>query len=156
MSLTTHVTVGATVGVLTHNPWLGFVAAVASHHVLDMIPHSDPGSGGVDVTNILKHPETLLMVAFDAILAVSVMILIAYYYGWTLALLLGAFGGALPDLIDNVPFWTNKLRKTKFFGAYHWFHEKLHFTIMNKKYVWVGILTQLIVIFVSLSLLDII
>jgi len=156
MNLVTHVTVGAAVGIISRNPYLGFVVALASHHIIDMIPHSDPGSTGVDVTNILKHPSTLWLVAFDGVLSISALCLIGYFHGWTLTLLLGAFGGALPDLVDNVPFWTIKLRKTKIFGAYHRFHENLHYTITNRKFVWIGVLTQLILIFVSLLDLGII
>jgi len=70
--------------------------------------------------------------------------------GYNLPMIFGAFGAILPDLIDNMPFWSPRLRKAFPFNYYHLFHEKIHFTIINNKYFWVGILTQVILIACSL------
>lgn len=149
-------TVGATIGLITRDPYLGFVAGLFSHHVLDMIPHTDPGSTGVTVKNILKHPKTLSLVAFDGLLALFFVGLFINLYGINYAILLGAFGGILPDLIDNIPFWTIKLRRTRLGGMYHKLHEFFHYTVMNPKYIWLGILSQLILIFLALLIAGII
>ncbi len=41
MTITTHVAVGALIGVITGTPWLGFIAGLLSHFILDAIPHGD-------------------------------------------------------------------------------------------------------------------
>lgn len=156
MNISTHVAVGATVGFIARDPYLGFFAAVVSHHVLDMIPHSDPGSTGVTVKNILKHPKALWLIAFDGLLALVFVALFINLYGFNYAIIFGAFGGILPDLVDNSPFWTFKFRKTRFGRSYHKLHEFCHYTVMNPKYIWLGILSQLILIFLALLIAGII
>ena len=44
MLFTSHAIVGAAVGVAAGNPYYGFLGGIASHHVLDAIPHFDQGT----------------------------------------------------------------------------------------------------------------
>ena len=153
MVITTHFLVGSAVGFATQDPILGFLAGFASHHLIDPIPHVDSGSYGVNVKNILNSPSQLAFVLIDGVLAFTFFIYFGLIFYWYLPILIGGIAGVLPDLIDNVPFWSIKLRKIFPFSYYHLFHEKFHFTIMDKRYLWIGYLTQAILIFLSLQIL---
>jgi len=153
MNLSTHIAIGSAVGYLFRNPAAGFVAGVLSHHIIDQVPHSDGGSLNVNVKDFASDKRILAIVGFDLIL----MIIIAYFIyqlrGFHPAIIAGAIGGALPDLIDNMPFWTPKLRKIYPFSAYHRFHEKFHFTIEEKRFFWLGILSQILLIILAFEIL---
>jgi len=150
MQLTAHAAVGAAVGVATGNPVLAFFAGFISHHIVDAIPHTDGGSYEVGVENFARDKRIITIVGFDLALLILLSFLLSENRGYNLPMILGAFGAILPDLIDNMPFWSPKLRKIFPFNYYHLFHEKMHFTILNSKYFWVGILTQIIMIAASI------
>lgn len=151
MNLTSHVVVGAAVGYLTQNPILGFIAGYVSHHVIDTVPHTDGGSLHVGVANYAKDKRVIAIVAVDLALVIFFTFFLIGRIGPDLPMILGAFGGALPDLIDNVPFWTPAVRKKlPFFNK---IHEFFHYTIEEPQYLWVGIVTQLILIALSLMIL---
>ena len=149
MTIAPHLAVGSAVALATRDPYLGFVAAIASHHVIDALPHVDLGSIGIGATNILENKKMLGYLYLDFALGALIMATIVYLVGFSWTLLAGAVGGILPDLIDNVPFWASRIRKNKFFGAYHRFHEFFHTTIENRKYFWFGYLIQVFLIAVS-------
>jgi len=153
MNLSTHVAVGATVGYLSKDPILGFFAGFISHHIIDQIPHADGGSFDIDVKDFARDQRILTIVAIDLVLVIMLGLFIFTVHGVYWPIILGAFGGALPDLIDNMPFWSPNLRKKIPFNYYHKFHEFFHFTIIDSKYLFVGILTQLLLILISLKLL---
>jgi len=151
MTLAAHVAVGAVIGLATKNPVLGFFAGFVSHFVLDAIPHSDLGSFGGDAGNFKKIKSWGLVIFGDIILSAALFFLIFYKTNFLPAVFWGAFGGALPDFIDNNPLWSLSLRKVFPTNYFHAFHETIHFTISKKKYFWMGIATQVVVIMVSLS-----
>lgn len=148
MNLSTHVAVGAAVGYATRNPILGFLAGYISHHVIDSIPHTDGGSLHVHVDNFSKDKRILIIVGFDLAIVVFLAIFLTRYLGPNVPMIVGAFGGALPDLIDNMPFWSTKIRKA--FPAFHRMHEFFHYTIEEPQYLWVGVMTQVFLIGLSL------
>ena len=99
--ITPHILVGASVGVATGNPVLGFLGGVVSHFVLDAIPHTDPGTWHFEDAFPFKVDERDLTVAFaDMALAIFLTL---YLAGTTpliaAAPLAGMLGGALPDVI---------------------------------------------------------
>lgn len=153
MNLSTHVAVGAAVGYLSKNPALGFAAGFISHHLIDAVPHTDGGSLNVFVGNFAKDKRILTIVAVDMIILLGIAWLAFGLHGFNQNMIWGMFGGALPDLIDNMPFWAPKLRKVFPTNYYHRLHEFLHFTITNQKYFLVGILTQVILILAAFKLL---
>lgn len=153
MNLSAHVAVGAAVGYLTKNPVLGFAAGFLSHHIIDSLPHTDGGSLEVDVKNFAKDKRIITIVAIDFVLLTLVVLFLYTLHGFYLPMVLGAIGGALPDLIDNMPFWSPRLRKIYPFNYYHRFHEYFHFTIENKNWLWAGVVIQLFVIVISFGLL---
>ncbi len=153
MNLSAHLAVGAAVGYFTKNPVLGFFAGVASHHIIDQIPHSDGGSLNVPVENFTKDKRIIAIVLLDFILMIVVAMSLLNLKGLYLPMILGGLGGILPDLIDNMPFWTPRLRKISFFKAYHKFHETFHFTIMADDFIFAGVVTQIFLIGAALAVL---
>ncbi|OQA52365.1 MAG: hypothetical protein BWY43_00542 [candidate division WS2 bacterium ADurb.Bin280] len=146
MTLTAHISAGSAVAVATGNPVLGFFAGLISHHLLDAVPHSDLGSLGGNIHNILKDRKNLLYVFADIFIGLIVFIFIAIKIA-DFSLVFWSVGGAiLPDVIDNSPFWSVRARETFLGRYYHKLHETVHFTITNKKYFYLGLLTQLAVI----------
>lgn len=149
MTLTAHVSVACAVGVATGDPLLGFFGGFVSHHVLDGIPHSDAGSLGANIGNLLKD-DALKYVIVDILFACIIFFLIWDKFDFSSVIFFSALGGALPDIIDNSPFWSRYTRKIFPTNYYHKFHEKVHCTILSKRYFWVGIVTQVVVILLSL------
>jgi hypothetical protein len=152
-----HMLVGATTAtIVTHatgSPALGFVAAVASHFVLDMIPHLDippsapriPGTDDVELT-----PRIWTQIVLDngiAVLGVAYLWITHFGYPNLTPFVLGAAGGFLPDFIDNVPFWKYSLRKLPGIKQLHKFHEWTHHFWLKRfpmeRFAALGVVTQL-------------
>ncbi len=155
MTLTTHVSVGMAVGTIVGNPVAGFFVGLASHHICDLIPHSDPGSRGATVDNIFdrKNRGSLVWVIGDVIVAATIFLAVFLLTGNKSAIFWSVFGATISDFIDNSPLWSQWLRERFPVKQFHAFHEKVHFTIKSKKYFWVGILTQAVLIILSFSLI---
>jgi hypothetical protein len=153
MNLSTHAAVGALAGSYTGNPVLGLIVGIISHHLSDFIPHTDGGSLNVNVKDFAKDNRIVLIVAFDLLLLALIICFLFFSIRITSPMIFGAIGGTLPDLIDNMPFWSPQLRKTKLGKFYHQIHELLHYTIENKEVLWTGVVNQIILITISLRLL---
>jgi hypothetical protein len=150
-----HVLVGGTIGVATQNPALALIGGVASHFVLDMLPHLDvpPGAKRDKDQNLIWEPSIWLQAFGDVGLSAALIAALWYsYYSFPAItpFVIGAFAGFLPDLIDNVPFWNKPFRASKLGRRFHNFHEWTHITWIYKypmkRYAWLGILTQVITI----------
>jgi len=152
MTLTAHVSVACAVGLATQNPVAGFFAGFISHHIIDGIPHSDAGSLGANVYNLLKN-KTLKYVIADVVIAAIFFAATWLRYNFSPLIFWSALGGALPDLIDNSPFWSKYTRKIFPTNYYHKFHETFHFTILSKRYFWVGIATQVVLILIAVGII---
>lgn len=148
MTLTAHISVACAVGVATKSPTLGFFAGFLSHHIIDAIPHSDAGSLGSNIYNALQN-KALKYIIIDVAAAAIIFFLIWNKNGFSSIVFWSAVGGALPDVIDNSPYWSQYTRKVFPTNYYHRFHETVHYTILSQKYFWVGIATQLVLIAVS-------
>lgn len=153
MIATSHVIIGGAVGVavgtVTHNPLAALSAGFISHLICDAIPHFDHPDAP-RVNGELVWTKAVWLFAFaDSLLAFFLTLFIWIYlynfpqlspYAW------GAFGGYLPDLIDNVPFWKHYLRPLPVFRQFHWFHDSIHkwenFLPMPRFWL-LGIVTQL-------------
>lgn len=151
MILSSHIALGVAIGSATTNPVLGFIAGIISHHLVDMIPHTDVGSYGGSVHNLFKERRILIFFIVDVFLALLIL-LVGLKLSNDLLILSAATGSALPDVIDNSPLWSPYLRKKFPFNYYHLFHEKLHCTITERRYLWLGYLTQVLIIVASLYL----
>ncbi|MDH4358694.1 MAG: hypothetical protein OEV37_01945 [Candidatus Berkelbacteria bacterium] len=151
MTLTAHVATGIAVGSLTDNSSVGFFAGWLTHHVVDGIPHSDPGSWGAVGESVFKNRRSLIWTVCDITIATTLFFLFLSLSGFSTVLFISVLGAAIPDLIDNSPFWSKPLRKLPPLKWFHQFHEVIHYTIKVKKYLWLGIMTQILIIIVSLA-----
>jgi len=117
---------------ISGGPVSALCLGVASHLVLDAIPHGDSGIGHwvhSSANHVTKLQRLLPMVFVDQILAAGVFFLLlsspllASTAFWTL--FAGAFGSILPDyltgfrdLLPKPPRWLESI---------HRFHEKCHY-----------------------------
>jgi len=145
MTITAHVAVGCAVGLATGNPAAAFFAGWVSHHLADAIPHSDLGSAGGSVEDILKKKNSLRIVFIDIFLSFAVFLFVSHKTGYNQLVFWGVLGSILPDLVDNSPFWSVRMRNIFPANYFHLIHETIHCTIKKTRFFWVGAATQLIV-----------
>ena len=120
MLFSVHATAAGAVGEYVRNPILAFLLGIIIHFILDSIPHYDTTDDGK------LTPRQLAFVGIDFIIFVLLLIfVIKPGFSWLSPFWWGAFGGVLPDLLDNVPFWQKAFRRTKFGKKFHHFHEKI-------------------------------
>ena len=157
----THISAGAAVGTLVGsfipNPVIAvpvaFLAGVASHHLLDMVPHTDTGSfrkeGDKETLKrqkkVMKTSELGVAVIDNGIaLAILGYLFLAKDMNW--ALVAGAIGGVFPDYFHHIPIWGYQVRE--WWKGYYSFHETYHATAKGWM-IPVGILTNLIITVIS-------
>lgn len=164
MIATSHVIVGATVGVavgtVTHNPLAALAAGVVSHLICDAIPHLD---SPLDLEIVNKEatwsPGFLAFAIFDSLVAFFVTLALWHardHFSFRSMLAWGAFGGYLPDLVDNLPLWSRRLHKLPGFRQFHDFHFLIHGWqkyLPMKRHWPLGIATQLVIVLPCLYLL---
>lgn len=102
MTLTTHAAAGMLVAQWTNDPLAGFFVALLSHYILDAIPHGDEFIYWRHVHN----PKDLfaILVASTDLLCVILLLLTVLNYKAGInvpAIVNGAIGGLLPDLLVN-------------------------------------------------------
>jgi len=144
MLLTPHALVGGAIGASTDNLVYIIVLAIMSHFVLDMVPHFDWGTWH-DKKDFQLETKDYLLLAGDVALLLILSSLLWDNITNNPNIVIGAFFAVLVDLIDNVPFWKDYLRKLPFFGKLHKFHEAIHFRLKMKYWYW-GVITQVLVI----------
>ena len=101
MCLFTHFAAGALAGGLTGSPLWGAVAGVASHAVLDVLPHYD-------------HPDWRLELGGG--IAALALLLVMPFASW--AAVIGGIAGMLPDL-ENLFQKLGKMRRDQFVYPTH-------------------------------------
>lgn len=158
-----HVLVGGAVGVATGNPVAALVAGVASHFAMDLIPHLDhPPYAEKDKKGDVIFSQAIYIQAFFDVIIAATIVCILWYLWFDFPSLhpfvLGAFGGFLPDLIDNVPFWNKPFRKSAFGKQFHNFHENIHLvwtrTFPMDRYWLLGIVTQVVAVAIAWNVLN--
>ncbi len=139
--------IGATVAV--HFPDAAAVPlalglGVISHHALDLLPHTDVGTIYPEDGPAPPQPVCWLVFAETLIgLVLTAFLFLAHYPSW--AFLLGAAGGMVPDLLDNIPLWQKRLRQTRFGAGFHRLHMLLHCPDLRERWV-VGIGVDAVVV----------
>jgi hypothetical protein len=124
---------------------------ILSHHLLDLLPHTDAATFWPDP----RKPLPRLICALVAIEVLTGLALTGALYislHTQLAFVAGAFGGMLPDLLDEVPLWQERFRRTSFGATFHHWHDRLHCASMEKAWV-TGIVIDVCVIAAGLWLL---
>jgi len=151
MLLTPHALVGGAIGASSENIAFVFIVAFLSHFVLDALPHTDWGTWHNYVEDVkLKWYDYLLFI-IDS-LTTLVIAVILYLRGYDFIIIIAEFTAVIVDLIDNVPFWKNQLRKIFLLNWLHVVHEKIHFKL-NKRFWYWGIITQLIIVWFGIVII---
>lgn len=146
MLLAAHAISGGVIGEELNNPYLAFLAGFVFHFFLDFIPHMD------FIVRRKWDWKQYLFVGSDSIIGILIILYFIHpQYSLNNPFWWGIFGGILPDLLDNVPFWQKAFRKTKFGHVLNQMHTKYHHS--NAGPFW-GILTQVGVIALSLIILS--
>jgi hypothetical protein len=107
---------------------------VLSHHLLDLLPHTDAETFWPEGKAVLPR-RAALIVALEVTLGVAVTVALFFGQYTTLAFLAGAVGGLLPDLLDCVPLWQAHFRRTWVGGWWHRWHLRLHCGAMDNAWV---------------------
>lgn len=132
MYYSTHLVAGATVGYLSGDPVIGFLAGTASHMILDVIPHHD--------FRQVKH--CLMETALG-----SIAFLMYLIYGHpNTAIVAGAIGGTMPDV--EVGLYQFKLIKRKYFPSHSGFLNHRQAGLVT------GLLTQFIIMVAGLLVIS--
>jgi len=147
---TPHVLTGAVIGVATGNPVIGFLGGLASHFLLDSVPHTDPGTWHHDEP--FPHPvnERDMTIGFvDLAIAIGLVLWLAGEAPLVAAAPLAAmFGAILPDILVVISLFWPKFSTYPGLNKYFALTEKYHKTMPLKYWHW-GILTQATVVVVA-------
>jgi len=117
---------------------------VLSHHLLDLIPHTDAATFWPGPRQRLPWSVSLL-VAFEILLGLSLTGFFYFSLHTTLAFVAGALGGILPDLLDEVPLWQERFRRTALGSVWHRWHARLHCADMANSWL-AGIVIDALVV----------
>jgi len=151
MLITAHGLVGAFVGREVGYPPLAFLLGLVSHFLLDAIPHCD---GPDDVLgrneNASNSVAQYIIVIVDILFAVAILFYFINNNLSTTGLIWGVVGAELPDIVDNMPFWSRRIRRVLLFKQFHNFHAKIQ---SIKTPLWIGLTTQYLIAAIFLWLI---
>jgi hypothetical protein len=167
MLTVSHALTGAAIGVLVKDvsvaPLVAFSAGLASHYLLDTIPHWERlyrphDQVKFDTTQSASDwPKHIFVQAVLVVLVAGVLAWWAYRFRADIGstILWGVVGAVLPDLLDNVPFWNRTLRRLPAFSQEYRFHKSIHIKEESQRRApkMLGLLTQLAVAAVSLIII---
>lgn len=131
MTLAVHAAVGMLVGRLTGNPILAMGSGIASHFLLDMIPHGDEYL----LHNYHKKHrvnESVAYVVADVLLTAGVLGFLFTHgmFSKSFSGLMGAVGGLIPDFLVGI--YELFPRKMKLLAKYVSFHHHNHHILIKK------------------------
>jgi len=151
MFLSVHVFVGAAAGIATKNPMVGFFAGLVSHHLMDMIPHWDPGVFYFPEKDHGLSKRDLTIAAIDFGLCLIIMYTLARYIDVATLrgpAIWGMIGSIVPDIWHNIPWWEKYARDLPILCYWYRFHRLFHATI-SPQYWWFGVVTQIVMVIVG-------
>ncbi|HJN85179.1 MAG TPA: hypothetical protein QF873_02585 [Patescibacteria group bacterium] len=126
MTITTHATLGAVIGVSTGNIWIAFFAGFISHFLIDIIPHGDRElyEGHKTKTAVKRAYRFVTIDALVAIIVLALMFGLSPHQGLNAVIAAGVIGSVLPDLIVGVhEAWNPK--KLDLFSKVHFFFHNM-------------------------------
>lgn len=141
MLLAVHSVSAGVAGEVIGNPIFAFLLGFLLHFVLDAIPHFDTTDEG----KFTKRQICLL--AVDGAIGAAILIYLLIYSSHHLAFVAGVFGGLLPDLLDNIPWWEDRFRSSWFGKKFHQFHDYIQSVKLKPIF---GILVQYLIIIISI------
>lgn len=143
MTITAHALVGGAIAAAIPNPALGFTLAVASHPLLDIIPHWDEGWGWRDKGKVRLFAECMVDAVVGLVLTYLLFSNVPLPY-----LLLTILGSILLDVLEAPYLILNMKGK-----PWCWFY-KMQSRIQGKvKLPW-GILTQVATVAIFIFVLQ--
>jgi hypothetical protein len=160
MLLVTHLAVGAAIGEAVHGlpgaPAIAFVLGVASHYVLDALPHWEKLSGEKFPDNDTSEPlkkwprASIKSATIDGILAILFLV----YFVWRQPhgafyvnpVFWGGIGGVLPDFLTNTPGLSKLWAKWPVFKEERYVHNYFHISHESQIHMprYLGLITQII------------
>ena len=150
MILTSHVLAGAAAGKAVGNPWAAVLLGILLHYILDAIPHVDAGL-------LAKNKKLKYAIASIDVIISFALLLYAFNFKQQFnngAILFGGIGAIIPDALDNLPYFSDRLHKISFFNKIYLFHEKIqYFSKKERVNIPLGITTQIIIILMSIYIL---
>lgn len=146
MVLTPHFLAGAAIATRFKNPFLAFALAFLSHYFLDIFPHQEYSIKNIEKHNWKKSGLDILKLILD--IAFGLVLIFIFLKKDLWRGFGGAFWAALPD---GFAFLFFLFPKNKIFSKIYIFHKKIPQSLWETKIpFWGGILTQIIVIILSL------
>lgn len=163
MISSTHIITGAAIGVLVERSFgvaafdgwgigglvfLVFALGALSHHLLDVVPHTDPGSyrKAGDNSQLTRWEQRFAW--WDNILGTLVVLGIFVFVEPSWLMLVGSAGANFPDVWHHTPLWS-QLTREKIMPSYFKFHQFFHWTATGKL-ILLGVLTNVFCIVVAL------
>ena len=127
-----HALAGALLGNWIVNPLFAFILGIASHFLIDMIPHKDMPDyrKGNDVKHFsynktkVSWPQ-LNIVVINIIVSVAAIIYILTRPEHSASYFLAILGAILPDIPEDFPYIKYKYKKSKLFRKVHNFHHDI-------------------------------
>lgn len=141
---TPHVALGAAIAIKVGNPYLAIPLALASHFLLEKVPHWNPHLN----TEMKKYGhltnKTRLIIALDTTLALGLGIFIAFKAlpnsSLSLLVIASSFAAIIPDLLES-PYFIFGIRN-KYIQRWIALQKKIQ---IDTTPFW-GILTQIVVL----------
>jgi len=152
MFLTVHATAGALIGQATGNIWLGFLAGLISHYLLDIIPHGDETIIGNKTAPSKQDIRLIIKIATVDGLIMTALLATLYWQNLiplTLPVLAGIAGSILPDFLNG----TYLLTKHPWLKRYSLFHFDFHYLLKLKVSFPIGLVIQLVTLILLLAIL---
>ncbi len=140
-----HTTTGAFIATKVHNPLISIPLILASHYLLDAVPHWDAGTG---LSSGKKTPRQAIMAEIPDLI-ISGLFVIAYFqwgkplsFTWQgLAPYWGGFLGLLPDFLEAPKNFLHY--EPKLLQPLNRFHHQVHHSIPKPL---AGIIPQVILL----------
>lgn len=125
MVLTPHILIGAAIGSQVNNAYLLIPLALASHYLLDIVPHVEYDIKTIAAGKInKKFFKEMAKVFFDIVAGIIIVFSLSRGSASLKYVITGAFFGMLPDFIQLLAFF---IEKNKILRKYRKFHLQLHF-----------------------------
>lgn len=146
MILLAHALFGAVIGALVKNIPLAIALAILSHYLLDFLPHTEYPIKNIQRRQWRKSLPDASKVLLDLLIGFSVISMFAN--GQLVIYACGAVA-LLPDALTLLYYIT----QNKILGFHFNLHQKIHFFQKRKNLRFWRILSQALIIFISVSVL---
>ena len=147
---TPHVAVGVALASKFPNPWIAIPLSLASHFVLDKIPHWNPHTYTETITNGGPSKSTIAITVIDIGVALALGLTFANKAlpdtALAATIIASCFASVLPD-VSKYPFFLFKATRTGIYKKWVEYERKLQ--VQTKGHFW-GLLTQIAVIAAAL------